>query len=407
MDSQRRFDWWLAGLCLARTSGALVFINYAAALPLLRVEWGMSAAAAGSISTGFNIGYAVSLVVLSSLADYFGPKRIYLVSITAATCFSLAFALFARDYHSGLILYSLVGISMGGTYTTGLMILAHRYPPLKRGMASGFFIAATSMGYALSLVISGLTLPVGGYRLSFLITGLGTLASLGLSAAVLRGVSTPKPATRQRGGFSGEVLRNKPAMLLIAGYTFHNFELLGMWAWTPAFLAAVLAVDGLEGLQAAGMGSYLNAFFHFMGLVASFSMGMLSDRLGRARVLFWLALASAVTSLFYGFTFGASLYLVVGLGMFFAFTGLGDSPVLSAGLTEATSPAYLGAAFGLRSLLGFGAGAIAPLVFGAVLDATQGGSAAVGWGLAYLSLGLSGLGAAGSALAYGRIRRRA
>ena len=31
-------------------------------------------------------------------------------------------------------------------------------------------------------------------------------------------------------------------------------------------------------------------------------------------------------------------------------------------------PAYRGAALGLRSLVGYGSGAIAPLVFGAILD---------------------------------------
>ncbi|HSE93466.1 MAG TPA: MFS transporter, partial [Methylomirabilota bacterium] len=72
----------------------------------------------------------------------------------------------------------------------------------------------------------------------------------------------------------------------------------------------------------------------------------------------------------------------------------GDSPVLSTAFTEAVSPAYLGAALALRSLLGFGAGAIAPLVFGAVLDWTNPpGVAPTAWGWAFVVLGLGGLGA--------------
>ena len=57
-----KFDWWLAGICLARTFNGLVFMTYAATLPVLQREWGMSAAAAGSIAGGFQLGYAVSLV---------------------------------------------------------------------------------------------------------------------------------------------------------------------------------------------------------------------------------------------------------------------------------------------------------------------------------------------------------
>jgi len=41
------------------------------------------------------------------------------------------------------------------------MILADHYPVQRRGMAIGSFIASTSFGYALSLVLSGIALPWG------------------------------------------------------------------------------------------------------------------------------------------------------------------------------------------------------------------------------------------------------
>ena len=170
-----KLDWWLTGICFSKAFTALVFMTYAAALPILQKEWGMSAAAGGSISSGFQIGYAVSLFVFSSLADIVGPKPLYLGSMSGGAIFSLAFALFARDYLSALILYTLVGISLGGTYTTALMILADHYPVQRRGMAVGFFIASTSLGYTLSLVLSGIAFPIGGYKLSFLLTCLGPL----------------------------------------------------------------------------------------------------------------------------------------------------------------------------------------------------------------------------------------
>jgi len=57
-----------------------------------------------------------------------------------------------------------------------------------------------------------------------------------------------------------------------------------------------------------------------------------------------------------------------GVGALYAFTAIGDSPILSSTLTQVVSPPSLGAALGFRSLLGFGAGASAPLAFGMVLD---------------------------------------
>ena len=93
------------------------------------------------------------------------------------------------------------------------------------------------------------------------------------------------------------------------------------------------------------------------------------------------------------------------MGALYGFTALGDSPVLSTAFTEAVRPAYLGSGLALRSLLGFGAGAIAPLVFGAVLDATNApGATPTTWGWAFVTLGLGGAAAAWCAWDLARAR---
>jgi MFS family permease len=409
-EKRTRFDGWLAGICASRVFNGLVFMSYAAALSVLQREWGMSAAQAGLIASGFQIGYAVSLVVCSSVADRISPKRLYLWSLFAAGVFSLVFAVFARGFTSALILHTIVGISLGGTYTTGVMIIADQYVARHRGMAVGFFIASTSCGYAISLAISGVAIPVGGYKLSFLLTCFGPMLGWFLAWITLRRTAVPAPGRRKEQRFTREVLGNRPAMLLIWGYTCHNWELLGMWSWTPAFLAACLALTGSTEVSAAGYGAYITASFHFVGLLASFSMGTLSDRMDRARILLALAAASMACSFLFGWSAGWPLVLVVGIGLVYAFTALGDSPILSAALTEEVDAAYLGAALGFRSLVGFGAGAVAPVAFGAVLDWTNpmihGQRVYADWGWAFSVLGLGGAGAVWAALRFGRSRRQ-
>jgi MFS family permease len=409
-EKRTRFDGWLAGICASRVFNGLVFMSYAAALSVLQREWGMSAAQAGVIASGFQIGYAVSLVVCSSVADRISPKRLYLWSLFAAGVFSLIFAVFARGFTSALILHTIVGISLGGTYTTGVMIIADQYVARRRGMAVGFFIASTSCGYAFSLAISGVAIPVGGYKLSFLLTCFGPMLGWFLAWVTLRRTAVPAPGRRKEQRFTREVLGNRPAMLLIWGYTCHNWELLGMWSWTPAFLAACLALTGSTEVSAAGYGAYITASFHFVGLLASFSMGTLSDRMDRARILLALAAASMACSFLFGWSAGWPLVLVVGIGLVYAFTALGDSPILSAALTEEVDTAYLGAALGFRSLVGFGAGAVAPVAFGAVLDWTNpmihGQRVYADWGWAFSVLGLGGAGAVWAALRFGRSRRQ-
>ncbi len=44
------FDCWLAGICASRVFNGLVFMTYAGALFVLRLEWGMPAAQAGAVA---------------------------------------------------------------------------------------------------------------------------------------------------------------------------------------------------------------------------------------------------------------------------------------------------------------------------------------------------------------------
>jgi MFS family permease len=402
------FDWWLTGICVSRAFNGLVFMTYAAVLPVLQREWAMTGAQAGLVSSGFQMGYAVSLVVFSSLADRLGPKPLFLGSMSAAAFFALGFAFLARDYPSALVIYTLVAISLGGTYTTGLMLLAQQYSPQKRGRAIGYFIASTSLGYALSLVLSGAALPIGGYRLSFLITCSGPAAGALLVWITLRNTPTAIERRSVTKGFARTVLTDRPALLIIGGYIFHSWELLAMWAWTPAFLTACLVTTGTDRMQAAGMGAYITASFHVLGMLASLSMGALSDRMGRARVILALAAVSTACSFGFGWSIAWPLSATVAIGLVYAFTALGDSPVLSAALTEVVPAAFMGAAFGLRSLLGFAAGALSPLLFGVVLDWSNPAGIAPGgyahWGWAFAVLGLGGLGAVWCAHRFGRLQ---
>jgi MFS family permease len=392
-----KFDWWLTGICCGRALSQTVTMVYAAALPVLQREWEMSAAKAGAISSGYQIGYAISLLVISSLADRIGARFLFIASTMSGAVLTTVFAFFARDSFSALILYTLVALAIGGSYTTGLILLSERYAPERRGMATGFYIASSSLGYFLSLLLSGIAIPLGGYRLSFFATcGATILGGILVWITLARTRETVVVRQKQQ-SFKKEVLKNQPALLFIGAYTAHCWELLGMWAWAPAFMTACVVAHGTEGLSAAGMGAYITAGLHLAGLVASFSMGSLSDRLGRASVILFLASISTVCSFVFGWMIGLPFFFIILVGILYSFTSLGDSPVLSVGLTEVVSPAYLGTAFGWRSLVGFGAGGISPVVFGLVLDWSNPQGLVhdyyTNWGWAFVSLGLPGFGA--------------
>ena len=385
-------DRWLMTLCVSRIMLYALYMAYAACLPVLMHAWNMSATQAGSVSGAYMLTYGFSLVGASALADRFGARRVFMWSAWSTGVTSVAFGLFARDYASALVLYCAVALCQGGVYSPAVMLFADRYQPAVRGRAVGMLIAGTSLGYALSLLTAGVMLGLSGYRLAFAVCGVVPLAGAVMAAVALR--DTPNVVhARPAGEPSLRVIRRNPdAVRLIAGYTGHSWELLGSWNWLPAFLAASLALTGGDPTLAAALGAGATAVMHGCGSVAASTMGSLSDRLGRRRVLLMLAVAGTALSMAMGWLVYAPFAVLVLLALVYGFVSVGDSPVLSTALTEAVAPRHLGAALATRSVFGFGAGALAPVVFGVVLDATApAGSPALSWGLAFASLGLGGV----------------
>jgi MFS family permease len=291
---------WLLAICLSRVGAYMVYIAYAATLPVLQREWQLSGTTAGSIASAFQVAYALSLMGCSALADRVGARRVFLIGTVASAIASMAFAALARDYWSGLGLYTLLALTLGGTYTTGILLVAEHVPPERRGRAMGAYLAGHSLGLALALLVAGAAIPRGGYVLTFWLLAFGSIIGgvlAWLAVQSTRNVVTA-PARGQR--FGGEVLKNRPAMLVIAGYTMHSWELLGMWAWTPAFLAACFVAAGSELTRGAGLGAYMTSLFHLTGMAASLLAGFFADRFGRTPVILAMAAVSAGCSLVFG-----------------------------------------------------------------------------------------------------------
>ncbi|AOF81709.1 putative membrane protein [Methyloversatilis sp. RAC08] len=95
-------------------------------------------------------------------------------------------------------------------------------------------------------------------------------------------------------------------------------------------------------------------------------------------LLCWLAGASAVLP----------WWLMLCVLALYNIAVMADSASLTAGLVHAAPAAQRGAAMALYSLGGFGAGFIAPLVFGGVLDMTGGITSPVAWTFACGTLGI-------------------
>ncbi|HVP07992.1 MAG TPA: MFS transporter [Burkholderiales bacterium] len=388
---------WLAAMCASRVLSAAWIVAYSAVLPLVREDWGLSARDAGMIQGAFHLGYLASLFVVGFLADHFGAKRAFLAAGVAGFLSPIAFALFVDGFWSALWLHALTGLTQGSYYTPVLAIVNEHVAHERRGRAMGLMIAASSAGYALALGAAGLVVSHAGWR-----AALGVVAAMPLVAWLIAFVTLgatpnivhPRPAGHTLAKSIPAVLRNRRGMLSVWGYTFHSWELLGLWAWMPAFLTAALTASGTAPAQAAALGVLLAALTYVANIGGSIAGGVMSDRWGRTQtILLWSCASLALTSSI-GWLIALPVTLLVAIACLLNFSAIADSSVHSTVIAESVPPHILGAAYAVRSVVGFGTGVVSPVVFGWALDFAGGGRSsgdAFAWGLAWTTLALGGL----------------
>lgn len=387
---------WLSGLCLSRLALSLIFTAYAGVMPLVREDWHMSAAKAATIQSAWHVGYLVSLFVVGILADRYGARRTYLVSGVMAALAAVTFALGSQGYVSALALYGIAGLCSGGSYTPGLALIYQHVDPGDRGRAMGWFLAASSLGYAVALGAIAVLVAFASWRMALVVAAGAAVLGAGLGWVALRGLRDPV-----RGGESlparpwqaiVETLRDPAAMACNWAYTFHCWELFVVWAWLPSFLAA--AAGGTVSRYGGSWGIGVAGLAHVLGAAGSIVGGSASDRWGRARVMLILSSLSLTGSFLFGWLWTWPLWLLVPAGALYNLCAIADSSVYSTALAEVVPASRLGTAYSVRSVMGFAVGAISPVVFGAALDVGLhrfGETSSYPWGLAWSTAGVGAI----------------
>ncbi|HET7669690.1 MAG TPA: MFS transporter [Burkholderiales bacterium] len=371
------------------------FVAYSAVLPLTQQAWGLSSREAGMVQAAFHLGYLSSLFIVGFIADHFGAKRAYVTTGIAACISPWAFVLFADGFGSAFWLHALTGLCQGGTYTPALALINDNVERTRRGRAMGYLIAGSSAGYAICLGVAGLALQFTDWRGALATVAALPVVSWLLGVYVLRAtpnVVHPRPAGESLLGSLPAVWKNRRGMLSIWGYTAHNWELLGLWAWLPAFLTAALVLHGHD--NAAALALVLAALTYVANIAGSIVGGTMADRWGRTQTILTWSCVSLALSFSIGWLIALPLVLLVALACLYNFAAIADSSTHSTVLAESVAPHYLGVAYAVRSVVGFGAGVVSPVAFGWALDLAGGARTstdAFAWGVAWATLGLGAL----------------
>jgi MFS family permease len=151
---------------------------------------------------------------------------------------------------------------------------------------------------------------------------------------------------------------------------------------------------GTGAAEAAALGLSLSALTYVANIGGSITGGVMSDRWGRTQTILVWSSVSLAFSFSIGWMFALPVALLVAMACAYNFAGIADSSVHSTVIAESVPPHVLGAAYAVRSVLGFGTGVVSPVVFGWALDLAGGGKTsgdAFAWGVAWATLGLGGL----------------
>lgn len=376
----------VAGMCLAEVLSMTGFAAYPVFLAPLRNLWRLSNAEAGFIGGAFFAGYMTAVFFLAAATDRIDARRVYVGSCLLSAASLAGFAALASGVASAAFFQMLGGAGLAGTYMPGLKALTDRVGGPRQSRYISFYTSTFGIGTSLSLLLAGW----GGRLLSwpavFALLAAGPLAAAGLVLQAIAPAAASPPA-------SGKArLLPRPAVLRLPGvasfvlrYAAHCWELFGLRSWMVAF---VLFGYGVSPAGSAPLGATeAAALINLLGIPVSILGNETAMRVGRSRFIPMAMAASGLLAWAAGFSPSLSAGTMLAILAVYYVAVMSDSAALTAGLVEATPAPVRGAAMAFYSFAGFGAGFLAPVAFGAVLDLAGGNESARAWGLAFGSLG--------------------
>jgi MFS family permease len=377
----------VALLCLAEVLNMLGNATFPALIPVFQREWGLSNTGAGWVSGVYYAGYVAAVPLLVSLTDRRDARLIYVLSSGLGALGALGFALFAVDAFSAALWRVLGGVGLAGTYMVGLKILADRVEGPNQSRAVAFYTAHFNVGVTVSVLAAGEIAALADWSWAFGLAALGNLAAALLILVFVADSRTPAGPAE-----SGSVLdirpvfRNRKALGYILAYSVHIWELFGFRTWLVAFLAFAAGLQGAElfGLRPTQLATIL-LLLHLPAAILGNEAAL---RFGRRRAITATMLLSAALACTLGFLAPVAPWLLVLVCAVYSFLVIADSAAITAGAVAAAEPARRGATMAVHTMLGFGAGVLGPLAFGAILDLSGGSAEVVAWGLAFAAMGL-------------------
>jgi MFS family permease len=240
-------------------------VNLSVSHAALITAFGVSNITFGYLSGAYNWTYAMCQLPIGVLLDKFGVKRIGRAGIFLWSIASFAAAV--TPNLGGLFgARLLLGVGEAPTFPANAKAVGLWFPPQERSLATAMFDAAAKFSSAIGVPIIGIALLLAGWRWSFALTGVISIAYLlyfwrvykdpdddpkltrierHLIEETVEGSELRRPLEVQRSSL-GHLLTQRKVLGLAIGFGSYNYVFYLLLTWLPSYLSFALHIDLLH-----------------------------------------------------------------------------------------------------------------------------------------------------------------
>jgi MFS family permease len=352
---------------------------YALVLGTLIRELSLTKPIAGLLGSLTLIASGFGGVLFGIVADRWGRRPALVGSLLVYSVFTFACGLSATIWQLGVFRF-LLGLGMGGEWTSGAALVSETWPDQHRGKAMGLMQCAWSVGYAAAALVVALVLPWLGWRAVFFVGILPAFLAIWVQKGIDESAEWQRLRLTRRAAMAPFRAIFAPqyrrlTLLLTALSATTIFSYWGLNLWMPAYFSLPVSQGGVglstNAATALVVLTQVGTFFGYL------SFGFVADAIGRKRSFLIYILTGAALIVIFSSTRNVwALALLAPVTTFFAtgfFSGFG------AVTGELYPTAIRATATGFTYNVGRIGSAISPFAVGSLADTR-------GFGVAFLVL---------------------
>jgi len=393
-------------LWLAMVFAYMDRMNLSVVMPVLIRDHGISPSSAGFLLAVFNIGIALSMLVVGPITDALRPKKVFPAGVALWSAATFAASL-SPSIPFLAATRAFVGIGEAAVIPSASRIIADIFCKEDRGKVIGIYFSGTKVGLTIGAPLAAAILAAYDWKAVFVITGLISAAWLVLWLPVYRANKGNVPPEIEQddvrpAGFSWlTLLANRSVWGVILGQAGYLYIYFVFITWMPGYLV-------LERNMSILKTGFVSMLPFLVAVFSGIFAGWLSDwwirRGGDLSLVrktfivggFFFSTVFIIAAAYVELTWVAVTFLILSMG------SLGFvSPNINALPIDIAPRHVVSSIAGLQNFGGNIGGALAPIVTGFIYQAT--GS----FQIALISTGIIALvvGAGASTIVIGKIQK--